>query len=368
MPGCIVSKVAVQEFTHRRRAHPLQPLQSIVASPNKASRFSLCANPLFSNRGCCPRGTGAPSMVKRKRLPSSTKPTTLAPNSDRRNGRHHSAEHLDVVNANHRNPKRSRSTDSADSAAAPQVRGRSAPTLSYRDPPPSEPSIDTDMQMTDVPQQNAEPDSPASDKLADGQRDDHADEQQEPRSTSTTSNGHRSRPGKPSSVKSSNSQPENVPQISITESSTEAPSLVNGRVSESLSSLSEIDTVDSEAETERIEEFEEEQETAKLEIDEEEQDEVPMTSLNGTSDDENGDESPLQGRKRRRREIGLDEVESAEVKVDQVEDGDELATKRSRIGSNDEEEKPAAVEEIELPVGEAEEPEPEEGNRLWKCD
>ena len=180
----------------------------------------------------------------------------------------------------------------------------------------------------------------------------------------TTSNG-RSRGTKASSVISSNSTTENpsIPQISVTESSSTAtPSLANGRAtaSESLSSLSEIDTVDSEAETERIEDLDEDTEQPLLEeVNVEDGDEEPpATSVVGTSEDENRETSPSRGRKRRRA-TDIDDVGDQDEKPSDMDDEDHDAKRaRSEVDDIDKPADPNDMppEEIEEP----EEPEPEE--------
>src|SRR5438552_3976291 len=95
-------------------------------------------------------------MVKRKRLPSaSSKPatgttttTTGTQGNLRRNGRQSSQISTDSTRLD---VKRSRSTDSADSTAAPQVRGRSAPTSSARNGGNSESTKHSDIYTTTIP-------------------------------------------------------------------------------------------------------------------------------------------------------------------------------------------------------------------------
>jgi hypothetical protein len=171
----------------------------------------------------------------------------------------------------------------------------------------------------------------------------------------------RSRPDrtKTSSSNSTNSTTENpsILQVSVTESAstTDAtPSLVNGRAtaSESLSSLSEVDTVDSEADTERIDEFDDELEEIELpamddvvddDIPDEEIPEETVAGIGTSEDDGSSDQtrgrvhsrtssnnSPSRGRKRRRRENGEEEG-----KAEHIESSDEHLAKRSRKGSND---------------------------------
>ena len=206
-------------------------------------------------------------MVKRKRLASSSsKPTsatttttvTALQSGSRRahNGRPSNSSAADP----HIDVKRSRSTDSADSTAAPQIRGRSAPSSSFRENGKSSTaSMDDFIEVQSMQPHPPETMSPVSDKASDEQQQSQntADPIELPASAGSTEN--------PS-----------IPQISVTDSSTTdaTPSLVNGRAtaSESLSSLSEIDTVDSEAETERIEEYDEDPEevdTAQVAVDDE---------------------------------------------------------------------------------------------------
>ena len=282
-------------------------------------------------------------MVKRKRLAStSSKPatstttttTTAIPANSRRNGRQSNQLSTDQVDSAHLDVKRSRSTDSADSTAAPQVRGRSAPTSSSSTRANNENGRkQTDLFATipDMDQPHlVEALSPVSDKISVLNQE---------QSESPPGNG-RTRATKTSSVISSNSTSENpsIPQISVTDSSsTPTPSLVNGRASasESLSSLSELDTVDSEAETERMADFDEEPQN----------DSIPVVSTIVTSEDEivadSGKSSPIRGRKRRRRE---DEEEKHEPHVENDDEEEE-----------EEEEKLSHTEE--KPVAEPEEPE-----------
>ena len=129
-------------------------------------------------------------MVKRKRQSSaSSKPTTTTtttttaaqPTSRRQNSRQ---SNQILIESNHLEVKRSRSTDSADSTSAPQVRGRSAPTSSSRENG-KQPFVDMETQVEAL--------SPISDK--------NSAPQQEPESPV---NG-RSRGGTKTSSVSSNS-------------------------------------------------------------------------------------------------------------------------------------------------------------------
>src|SRR5271155_5591481 len=110
-------------------------------------------------------------MVKRKRqASSSSKPTTTATTTSTvttaatvaptlssqsisrraaQNGRQSDSNHN---NSHHLQVKRSRSTDSADSTSAPQIRGRSAPTptSSSRDNAQKIPTPDLYNTMTDI--------------------------------------------------------------------------------------------------------------------------------------------------------------------------------------------------------------------------
>ena len=175
----------------------------------------------------------------------------------------------------------------------------------------------------------------------------------------TTSNG-RSRGTKASSVISSNSSIENpsIPQISVTESSsTASPSIANGHAtaSESLSSLSEIDTVDSEAETERIEDLDDDGEQPLPEVTVDEDAEPRATDVvGGTFEDENHEVVPSRGRKRRRG-TEVDDVVEYEKPLDMEDE------------ERDAKLEPSETEEIERPADrddtrpeEPEEPEPEE--------
>ena len=158
-----------------------------------------------------------------------------------------------------------------------------------------------------------------------------------------------------------------IPRISVTaesNSTTDAtPSLVNGRgatASESLSSLSEIDTVDSEAETERIDEFEDDAATS-IHI-------AAPVLVSSTSEDERLDESrkssPPRGRNRRRPEAEDDGDEMMVDEEDGVPEGEE--EEEVDVGKRDEqsdEEPPMArAEETEekQPDQDDEPPEPEE--------
>src|SRR5947207_401809 len=240
-------------------------------------------------------------MVKRKRLAStSSKPatstttttTTAIPANSRRNGRQSNQLSTDQVDTARLDVKRSRSTDSADSTTAPQVRGRSAPTSSSSARANNENGKKQAELFATIPDMDQEPHlvealSPVSDKMS------VVDE-----GSDTPPENGRSRATKTSSVISSNSSTEtpSIPQISVTDSSsTPTPSLVNGRASasESLSSLSELDTVDSEAETERMADFDEELQN----------DSSLVVSTIVTSEDEivadSGKSSPIRGRKRR---------------------------------------------------------------------
>ena len=179
--------------------------------------------------------------------------------------------------------------------------------------------------------------------------------------------------GKRASRKSSSTDMDtSIPRISVTSesnSTTDAtPSLVNGRgasAGESSSSLSEIDSVDSEAETERIDEFDDDAATS-IPV-------APPVIVGGTSEDEQLDESgkssPSRGRSRRRRE---DEDEGDEM-MDDEEDGgpegeeEEDVDAQKRDEQSDEEPPIAGPEEMEEKQpdqdeepAEPEEPEPEE--------
>jgi hypothetical protein len=127
-----------------------------------------------------------------------------------------------------------------------------------------------------------------------------------------------------------------------------------------LSSLSEIDTVDSDAETERIDDLDDDTEQPLLdEVNVEDGDEEPLaTSVVGTSEDENRETSPSRGRKRRRA-TDIDDIDDQDDKPLDMDDEDHDA-KRARNELEDID-KPAdpndmPPEEIEEP----EEPEPEE--------
>jgi len=234
--------------------------------------------------------------------------------------------------------------------------------------------------------------SPVSDKVSGEQQQSQntADPIELPASAPNGQRSRLDRSNKASSVISTGStENPSIPQISVTDSSTTdaTPSLVNGRAtaSESLSSLSEIDTVDSEAETERIEEYDEDPEevdTAQVAVDDEDGDndivdDMVITPAIGTSEDEgrssdrvrqhshsrkSESQSPSRGRKRRRRENGNDQDIPSDEKTEQPpDDSDEIPAKRSRSGSNDEDDiKPADTEDIDVPPEEAEEAEPEE--------
>lgn len=260
--------------------------------------------------------------------------------------------------------------------------------------------MDDFIEVASMEPQPREAMSPVSDKVSGQQQSQNstADPIELPASASNGQRSRLDRSNKASSVISTvSTENPTIPQISVTDSSstTDAtPSLVNGRAtaSESLSSLSEIDTVDSEAETERIEEFDEEPEevdTAPVAVEDDEGDNddtlvadgMVITPAIGTSEDEgrstdrvrqhshtrkSESQSPTRGRKRRRRENGNDEDTPSDEKPEQpLEDSDELPTKRSRLGSNDEDYvKPTDVEDIDAPVEEAEEAEPEEGTHF----
>jgi hypothetical protein len=181
--------------------------------------------------------------------------------------------------------------------------------------------------------------------------------------------------GKRANGRSSLEMNVSIPQISITvdgNSTGEAtPSLVNGRdatASESLSSLSEIDTVDSEAETERAEEFDEEG-LASIRV-------APPLLRNGPSEDdqidESGKSSPSRGRKRRRRDNVEEEEDVQEMMLDEdpgdgEEEEDEVDVEKPDEQSDEEnlpvskagetEEKPADQDDDAV---EPEEPEAEE--------
>jgi hypothetical protein len=167
-----------------------------------------------------------------------------------------------------------------------------------------------------------------------------------------------------------------IPQISITadgNSTGEAtPSLVNGRdatASESLSSLSEIDTVDSEAETERAEEFDEDG-LGSIRV-------AALPARGPPSEDDQIDESGKlslsRGRKRRRRDDVEEEEQVQEMMLDEEPgEGEEEEEEEVDVEKRDEqfdeeqltvqmaegtEEKPADQDEDAV---EPEEPEPEE--------
>lgn len=252
--------------------------------------------------------------------------------------------------------------------------------------------IDDFIEVAQMEPQRRQGVSPVSDKASEQQSQNIADPIELPASASNGQRSRLDRSNKASSVVSTvSTENPSIPQISVTDSSstTDAtPSMVNGRAtaSESLSSLSEIDTVDSEAETERIEEFEEEPEeveTAQVAIGEEDgdnevADDMAITPAIGTSEDEgrpsdqvrqhsparqSQTQSPGRGRKRRRRENGNGEDTPSDEQPEQpLEDTDESPLKRSRLGSNDEDDvKPADAEDIDAPAEEAEEAEPDEG-------
>jgi len=200
--------------------------------------------------------------------------------------------------------------------------------------------------------------------------------------TALTTSHHRSRNDRlKSTATTSNASslvgdgPTSIPQISVTESSftTDAtPSLVNGRAeqtSESLSSLSEIETVDSEAETERIDEFDDEAvddapRSHTLNEDDEQDEQMTLTRLDGMPpvsgtqtpliDDDGGEpsesssrgnstsssKSPSRGRKRRRREsvvIDAEDSQSTDEKLENAQDSDEQPAKRSRKDQDEDE-------------------------------
>lgn len=350
-------------------------------------------------------------MVKRKRLPSSSssssKPTTAqsttiqstSQNNLRRsqNGRQSTTSTttslIDEDSHLRRQIKRSRSTDSADSTATQQIRGRSAPTSSSFIPiveNGKSASLDSASgvdAMTDVENQHtAETLSPVSDKTSEEQdhsNESHPDEievalESQPPNLQNGRGSRHEKAGKASSGGSSQ-EATLVPQISITESSsvTDAThSLVNGRAtaSESLSSLSEIDTVDSEAETERIEDEEETLEPMGDVVVPDGEETKETTSAIALSEEDGAElndvdneiharksssRSPTRGRKRRRRDNdGVEDGGSTdELPIEPAEEEEAVKPEKE---SNDGEEKPAEQEEMDIPGEELEEPEAEE--------